>query len=119
MNAVAIKNTRSKRKKIVISSNCMVAQTVEAACEGFNRNNLCKLWEDLKIKNNERIEVSHIKDKIYFFRNKNKECLVEIPEIITKLGLNIMVEYLAKNPKLCHGCSLFERKDSCPKHLFV
>lgn len=115
---VAIKNRRSKRK-IVVSSDCKVVQSVETVCGGFSKNALFGLWNDLKAKNTERIEIKHIKDKIYFFKNKNKEGLVEIPEMITKLGLNIMFEYLAKNPKLCDKCSLFGKKDSCPKHLFV
>lgn len=120
MKIVATKNAGAGfKRKVAISKDCSVAQTIEAACDGLSKNNLCKLLEDLKNKNMSKIEVSHIKDKIFYFKNKNKEGFVEIPEAITKLGLNIMVEYLAKNPKLCDSCSLFGKKDMCPKHIFA
>ncbi|MEK7069782.1 MAG: hypothetical protein AAB818_02425 [Patescibacteria group bacterium] len=115
----AIVARKIRKRKIVISNDCGVVRAIETVCVGFNKKTLSKLWEDLNIKNANKIEISHVKDKVYYIKNKNKEGLIEIPEIITKLGLNIMFEYLAKNPKLCDNCSLFGKKDICPKHLFV
>ena len=80
----------------MISNDCGVVRAIETVCVGFNKKTLSKLWEDLNIKNANKIEISHVKDKVYYIKNKNKEGLIEIPEIITKLGLNIMFEYLAK-----------------------
>lgn len=117
MKAIATK-TRGKRK-IVVSNDCGVVQAVETVCVGFKKKTLSKLWHDLKVKNANKIEISHIRDKVYYIKNKDKEGFIEIPEIITKLGLSIMFEYLTKNPKLCDACSLFGKKDACLKHLFV
>ena len=115
MTAINIKT----RRKVVVSNDCGVMRTIEGVCFGFNKKAISRLWEDLNTKNANKIEISHIKDKVYYIKNKNKEGLIEIPEVITKLGLSIMFMYLAKNPKPCKECCLFKQKDACPKHLFV
>ena len=111
--------TRKISRKIVVSNDCEVAQAVKTVCEGFKEKILNSLLKDLSVKNTNKVEINHVKDKVYYIKNKNKGVFMEIPEVITKLGLSIMFEYLAKNPKLCNKCCLFGNKDACPKNFFV
>ena len=85
----AIVARKIRKRKIVISNDCGVVRAIETVCVGFNKKTLSKLWEDLNIKNANKIEISHVKDKVYYIKNKNSNPIELISHsIIDKWGSN-------------------------------